>query len=625
MKKVFALVLTAALFMGTLSGCKSKEQVQTDVSSDYAVNEMGNQVEDSSDLPDWTGKKLKLKMWYATGTGALNRLKTAEEDVVTPEIYRVTGVMYDQEESFDNGGETMDAKIAKIMASNDWPDIVVEPERAVLEKMIEADMVYDLTEYIPKYCTNISAMAAKGGNNNYLKSDRADGKRYLLPISVSLDYAASDLDATLRARVNAPVDPYDYIYVRDDILTTIYPEAKTQKEIEDLYMQNGSFTEEEVFDVPISTREEFFDFLKKVKALGLKEGNYDVFPTYVADGYDNWSLLSNFGSLYGYSMSKTKGANYFTYWDKESKNVEYMYASPLFKEVLKDWTGMVQDGIASADSLIDNRAGFEEKVYNGVYAVLYGATLPEQNELNSSLTTAGKPYQYRKVYLKVPANTDKFLFTTSNVAGTNIAILKNQIKEEDLPQVLRFLDFAQSEAGQKLAYWGPRSAGLWEETDGKRVFKDKDLEACMVYDEANDKKVYYNLCNSAWPGYPNMSGSRYNPKVVYDMERNVSSTNKFFVSGVVMEAPELTTAVAPDIWKFDAYGVAGVQKFWQARQSFEDALKKVFIAKTDSEFEELYSALLTTAEKNGLTDEALTEINQAYRESVNADYMENLE
>ncbi len=622
MKRLVSLIMCLALAVSMLVGCgNGTGSVAEGGNSDYAFNEIANTVADSSDLPDWTGKKLTLKYWYATGNVAANRSKSSKKDVVTPEIYRITGVRYSHEDSFDNGGETMDARIAKILSSKDWPDIVFEPTRAVLNKMIEADMVYDLTDYIEKYCPNISESAKKSGRD-YLKSDRADGRRYTIPVSISLEYSEPELETTLMARVIQPTDPYDYVYVRDDILTTIYPEAKTQDEIVELYMKNGEFTKEEIFDVPIESKEQFFEFLQKIKDLNLKEGNYDVYPTYVADGNDNWSLLANFGSLYGYSMGKSNGANYFTYWDKETKQVEYMFKQPVFKEAMKDWTGLVQKNIAARESLVDTRANFEQKIYNGVYGVLYGATLPDLNQINSTLESVGKPYKYRKVYLNIPFDNDKYLVRSSNPAGGNIAILKSQITEDDLPQVLRFIDFAHSEAGQKLAYWGPRSAGLWEEKDGKRTFVDKEVEACLVYGSANEKDIEYGLKNSAWPGYPFMSGSRYNPKLVYDMERKETTANSYFSSGMV-EAPEKITAVAPDLWNFDNY-INNVKDFWMSRQAFEDAVKKVFISKDDAEFEKLFSEAVELAVDAGLTDETLEEINKVYVETVNAEFIENL-
>lgn len=622
MKKCLAFLLTMALALTMIPGCDKKKEsggAQTGTETGVPVNEMGNMVEDSSDLPDWTGKKLELKMWYGMGTGAVHKNNKATQDVVTPELFRVTGVKY-SDESFDNGGELMDARIAKIMAANDWPDIIVDGENAVVEKMIEADMIYDLTELVPKYCTNMSAIAKNNGTD-LLKSNRSDGKIYTLPTGFPLKNTAPDLERTVSARFIVPSEPYAYIYVRDDILKMIYTQAKTQEEIEAIYMQNGRFTKEEIMDVPLNSKEDFFQFLYEIKKLNVKEGNRDIYPFYVYDGIDNWSLLANLGAIYGYSIPQS-GANYFTYWDKESGKVDYMFKQPFFKEILRDWTGLVRDGLVPAETLVDSRAQFEEKVNNGLYAVLYGTGLPEQNTLNTNLESAGKDYKYRKVYLNIPINTEKFLFTDNEVASGSFAIVKSKVKEEDLPQILRFLDFTFSEAGQKLTHWGPRSAGLWTEENGKRTFVDKELEENLVYDKANDKGIYYGIGN-IWPGYPRVANSRFIPKLVYDFQLNPSMVNRFFSMGIVEEA-DLVRANAPNVWVFDGYGVEGVQKFWQSRQSFEDALLKIYVSESDAEFEQRYRDMIAISEKNGLTDETLVEINQAYSESINKGYMENI-
>ena len=162
--------------LSCLAGCGDKDkEAATGGSSDVAVNELGNTVEDSSDLPDWEGKKLDLRMWWGQGTSSIAKNNKPTKDVVWPEIYRVTGVRF-TEDSFDNGGELMDAKISNIIAANDWPDIVVNPEAAVLEKMIDADMVYDLTDLIPKYMPNLTKLIELGGDTPIFKSEREDGK-----------------------------------------------------------------------------------------------------------------------------------------------------------------------------------------------------------------------------------------------------------------------------------------------------------------------------------------------------------------------------------------------------------------------------------------------------------------
>ncbi len=627
MKKMFSMLLAIMIAATIFAGCgkKSEEEV-VGGSNDVAVNEMGNTVDDSSDLPDWTGKKIDLTLWWGQGTGSVKRQKIAENDVVTPELYRVTGVRYNAEESFDNGGETMDAKIAKIVAAGEWPDVIANCEAPVLEKLIEADLVYELSDYLEKYCPNIMAMAESCGELNFLKSNREDGKIYKLPYEImSYKYSAPEISKDVLIQAEVPKSPYGYVYVRDDILTQIYPDAKTQKELEEIYMKNGGYTKEEMMDVPISSPEEFFDFLYEIKKLGVKEGNREVYPTFVADGLDNWSLLTNLGFLYGYNLNPGGDCNYFTYWDKETKNVEYMFKQPFFKEMMRSYTKLVQDGVASSDSIIDNRATFEQNVNNGLYAVLYGATtVPDPNKLNATLKAQGKKYQYRKVYLNIPLNHDKFLFAEGNPAGQSVVLLKANLKEEDLPQVLRFFDFAFSEAGQKLALWGPKSAGLFTEENGKRKYVDKDLEAQMVYGAGNDKDVYYGLANKAWPGYPFILSSKYDPKLIYEPERAESLAQKYFNMGILEDVP-LTPAVAPNVYTFNNYGVESTTKFWSARQAFEDALKKILIAKDDKEFEQLYKSMVKVAEQNGLTEEAKKEINKVYREKVNKDLMSLLD
>lgn len=613
MKKYLSLFLVVIMMTTLLVACGGNQEETVQIgSNDVAVNELANTVEDSSELPDWTGKKLELRMWYGAGTSSSKRNNKATQDVVIPEIFRVTGVKF-SEDSFDNGGELMDAKISKIIAGNDWPDIVMNPERAVLDKMIEGDMVYELTDLIPKYCPNLTALNEKGGDTKILASEREDGKIYKILTQVPIDYQYPDMDPTLLARVKNPTDPIGYVYVRDDILKMLYPNAKTQDEIEALYLEKGQFTKEEILDVTFKSKDEFFDFLYKIKELGVKEGSREVFPFYVADGIDNWSLLTLMGFLYG----QPNTVNYFTYWDKETDRVEYMFKQPFFKDILKDWTKLVQDEIASPDSLIDNRAAFEEKVNNGQYAVLYGQALPDQNVLNAG----NKNFRYRKVYIDIPVNNDKFLFNKTLSEPNNYVILKNKVKEEDLPQVLRFFDFMVSETGQKLACWGPRSAGLFTEENGVRRFVDSDLAAEAVYNEAGDKRKYYNLDAMAWPTYP-VCPSIHQPKLVYDFEKKASLANKYFAMGTI-EIPDRIESQAPNLWAFDAYGIRGATSFWLARQSFEDAIAKIFISKNDEEFEKYYSEMVKLAERNGLTDDTLKEMNDAFK-VINEKYMDNL-
>lgn len=627
MKRLISVLLVAMMVCGFVGCSKGANTGVTGGTVDFAVNEIGNTVDDSSDLPDWTGKKLSLRMWFGAGNGNVRRNLIPTEGVVNEELYRVTGVKFDEDTSFDNGGESFDAKVAKNIASNDWPDVLVQVEDP---RFVEEGLVYDLTDLIPKYCPNIVALANKTGVDylDYFR-DKNTGRIYKVPIqSMNFSYNMPDLNKEDLILVEPPVDPIGYVYVRDDVLKMLYPNAKSQTEIEELYMKNGGFSMEEILDVPINSKEDFFKFLYDIKKLGLKDGNTEIYPTFIADGLDNWALLSNLGFLYGYNINNGYDANYFTYWDKETNQIEYMFKQDFFKEMLRDYTKLVQDGIASPESLVDTRSVFEQKVNNGHYAVIYGATsVPNLETLNAQ----NEGFKYRKVYINVPFNNEKFVYTTSpNIWGESMMIMNNgRIKEEDLPQILRFVDFVFSEAGQKLTHWGPRSAGLWTEEDGKRTFIDKELEAKILYGAANEKDVYYGLQNgvnnSSWPGSPVMGASRYNPKIMYEIERTPSLASKFFSVGMHQDGNALKSGVSycPNVWYFTNY-VKGAKTFWDARQEYEDSIKKVFTAKDNKEFEKLYKDLVFFAETNGLTDKTLTEINTFYADVYNVNYMDNI-
>ena len=53
-------------------------------------------------------------------------------------------------------------------------------------------------------------------------------------------------------------------------------------------------------------------------------------------------------------------------------------------------------------------------------------------------------------------------------------------------------------------------------------------------------------------------------------------------------------------------------------------MTKVLTAANDEEFEKLYADMVATAERNGLTDATLEEINTAWVEKLNKDYMQNV-
>lgn len=627
------------MIVSGLGGCSSKKASTVDengeVGKSIAVLQNAlEKAEDTSDLPTWQGKQLNLSIWHAHGTGGETR-RISEKDVVTPEIKRVTGISFDSEKSFDNGGDVIDSKLGKVVVTRDFPDIIYIPDTTKFVEMANAGLFWDLSELLPKYCPNVlkknlNTSVYPDIMNDINVTGGQQDKVYGLPVLGSKSVAKALNPGFDFSELEDPASEYPFIWVRDDILRMIYPNAKTQKQIEELYMKNGSFSKEELLDVPINSKEDFFAFLYKINALNIKEGSKKVETFYTHNGGDNWPLLAQFGGLFGWHVDFTRSdCNYYAYFDKLSQRVEMMYRQPFFKEALKSYNKLVRDGVASKEALIDTAPRFKEKLSNGLYATAY--SISENDPAFIALNAANKPYAYRKVYLKIKQDTNRFVFTEninpSSRAGSCIAIFKDRVKKEDLPQILNFVNYKLSDQGQKLQVWGPKSAGLFKEDEqGRRIYTDPLLEADVVYNAKNDRILYYNLASSpAWPGYFNEDMNRmiYKPtKSNYPVKRQSSETNKMFNYGRI-ESFLIQKNCNPNYASLQGM-VPEFDKFWSARQAFEASLKKVFAASDDAEFEKLYQEMISVSESNGMTQETINKIDQYYKQNVNPNYADYL-
>lgn len=620
MKRILAVFLTVFVMASALIGCGEEKKITgtgniKDV--EYKFNEEASKYEDSSDMPDYAGEQLELRMWYGAGSYSAKGNNKSENDVVTPELARVTGVKF-SDKSMDNGGEMQDAKLAKIIASKDWPDVLWKCQANVMDELIEQDLLWELSELIPKYMPNYYAITQKG---EWMKSKRADGAVYEINMLAPVDYVYPDMKPEILARNEAPRTKTSYVMVRDDILKKIKPEALTQDEILEIFKKNGKFTEEEILNAAFNSKEEFYQFMRDIKALGLTAGNREVYATYAFAGSDNWDFLTVFaGGLNGFNSSGGGPMNnYFTYFDVETGKIEYMFKQDFFKEEVRELTKLIQENVICQDSIIDSRATFEEKCATGQYAILYGTTAPDINTLNQN----AQGYKYRKVILNIPWNESKFMAMRNSMENYGgYAFLKNQISEDEIAQVLRYFDFMLTDVGQKLVQWGPKSAGLFEEKENGRRFVNKEVEEGAVYGVANGAQLKYGLANRQWPGYPDAL-NKWQPIYIYDSVPNLAKLNNFFSTGVY-DPIEFVQSTDVAIYTLNQY-VPEALRFWDARTAYENALTKTLTAKDDAEFDALWQAMIDVAERNGLTDETLGELNTAWTTITNKEYMHNVE
>ena len=600
MKRVVSLLLCLIMLFTFASCGKDKEAGSTATSLPAKVNELGNEYTCIDDMPDWEGEKLDLVVWYGYGSNEVYIGKKAKDDKFRAELERVTGVTL-SEKSFDNGGQTGDTKLAKMVATDSWPDIGIGIEQSIVDNLVKADKLYDISGLMPKYMTNYmdivnSHEVIRGQFDQRIKNNNGN-YTYKGFSKHAFKYYDKDYTVEKYSNLIQPGSSRSFIWVRDDIITALYPEAKTQAEIKEIYLKNGKYEESDLKDVTIKSPEEFRTLLEKIKALNLKEDGREVSPFYTHSGEDNWDLLTMFGpTLFGKGVPDAVSC--FSYFDGEEDQMKKTLEEPWFKDMLKFFNELVIDGLASDEALIDSRASFDQKKANGEYAIFYGNMVPPTDE---QLKAAGKDYSYRQVMIDVPCDYTKYpRWNSSNNCFTSydITFFNTNLTETQVEQVMRFLDFFYTEAGMKFANWGPKKAGLYEEdAEGNMKYTDERFANAMLNGLDTEVLVDYGMYSFPRIDYILKPDgiNKYQPELIYanyESERKADDWRKQWNYGYFEPLPEFPSAdFTWQIWQF-ATKSEGIKRFWNARASIEEAIKTVFTATNDKEFNSLYKKCL---------------------------------
>jgi len=514
LKKIISILMLAVLVLSVFTGCK-KEETSSGEGLSGKINELAWTVDRVVDMPDWTGKKMKLVQWFAQGTASPYIGKQPTDTTIPDEFERISGISWDAEQSFDNSGMSPDAKVAKILATNTWPDVAYNLEAGLIKRLADGGYIWDLTELIPKYMPNLTKIMNYNEKSKIqFETKKTDGRFWSVPKPsfrgvVILDPEFSEEKYKV---VFGTTNSRSSIYVRDDILKMIYPEALTRAEMEQIYVEKGEFTKEQILDVTINSIEEFDEFVRKIDALNVTQDGRKVHAFYTHNGTDNWDIARTLTQILNGSFS-----DYFGYFDREQGKLVRTVDQEWFKETIRVFAKLVADGVASQEALLDTKATFDQKRNNGEYAVLYGSATPPTKAV---LDAAGHKYNYRPVIIDIEKNHDKFINQDSSenyVSGERFVLFKSgQLKtEEDVEQVLRYFDYFYTPIGCKTFAWGPEDSGLYTEENGTLRYTDKLLEEDLVYSGSNKRKQYYGM--NMWPDIENYvsNSGMYNPKLFY--------------------------------------------------------------------------------------------------------------
>lgn len=487
-------LVTAALLTGCFNSKKDEGQA-TATSTPAATSEGTSSASAASADPLASWPELKITVMGYAPAGS----DVAKEDVltpiwrektkVTPEIVSVIGKPPMQQWVVAN---TVPQIIAAAGHATGTETFKLLKENNKLREITRADV----ERYMPRY---VEWLTELGGTLDQLFEDNRDlqdGKLWFLPNLQGPKqlpaYQGTDFELTVGG-----MNQYNF-YFRDDILKEIFPNVRTEAELRKLYLdQGGKLSYEDISDVPINSREELLDYLRKVKALNKKVGNKPVLAQFQSTSENPNSLLWSMFSVAGYVWTETGERT------QKGNQLTYTPITSEWKEYYRFWNTAYNEGLIDPEAFIQKDDQASAKIINGEYAVFNG--WGPVNDARALSEKEGRGYGFRLVPMfanhpMVNAYQD-MTYQPYNMDGSAVGyLITTGVDEKDLPQVLNWFDWNFSKEAAELRAWGPRE---WSTGEGKeRRFKPeyKAIEEWAVAGIKSGKDGnYYGL-------YDNMRG-----------------------------------------------------------------------------------------------------------------------
>ena len=618
MKRKLALAVAAVLTISCFTGCKKEMAKVNDINSD------GQYI-----LPE---KTLNLTIWATQGTD-YTPVTPVSNSVVTPWLADKTHVNI--ETIYGNGGGQWGPKLSKLIAGDNLPDMVyccAGQGPAHFKRLEELGKLQPLTkEMIQKYAPNVwkrvpdniwKMLSDDKGNilgipsKLSLKEDKPfstygdDDKEYI-------DYIRNTEIASMS---DVLFNATQTFWIRDDILRDFYPEAKTSDECAALAASEKKPIGDELLDIPIFTTDEYIDFMYKIKEKNYKTKDGKTVYAFGYTGGDNWPALTWLGAdMYGY-----KGHNYAGTWNYKENKYEVLLDSDIVKQAAKTQNKMVNDKVIDPESLAHTINLYKEKVLNGQYAIVMPTYVSDADIINNELASIGADFRFRPFITQVPNKEEYPVFKTSGF-WTDAYAFTNVLSEADLHQALNWINVQFSDEYEQVKYWGPKEAGLYEETaDGKRKFKDEKLNKYFIEGDKNavkkDEETYGLGKAGGYIDIIAIGASKWNPSTMYESypwkpineQAYRFSADSEHVKNVI-RYPDIY------IWSADYSAVPEVVKFWSNREQWESSIKKTFAVSTDqfdAKWDEAISDLNKIVDINAL-EAAVTPICKEQWNNIN--------
>lgn len=339
---------------------------------------------------------------------------------VTKAIEEKTGIKIKID--YTKGSEV--EKVNTIFATQDLPDIYTGPawggELDGIIKAAKEGQLVDLTDKIDKY-PNLAKAIAKENVPPALYEKAIggiDGKQYMM---YQNQPATGD-------------DVNDWLYgfyVRKDIAAKVGVDPQAVKTKEDLYQ-----------------------FLKKIKDANLTENGMPVMP--LGGFHDGWAVGIGNTLFYG-----------TTYVDKGDGSLENVFFTKAYEDYTLYYRKLIAEGLLDPEVFTQTDPIANEKIKQGRIAVL-AAHYPAILDASKDYVKSHPGTDYVPVGPLERAGAEANRPVDLGIQGNNVTVITKKAKNVDA--ALKLLDFLASDEGFLLVHYGVEGVH-WEKVDGKPVAK----------------------------------------------------------------------------------------------------------------------------------------------------------
>ena len=542
-----------------------------------------------------TDEVLELTVWNTQGVDYV--YKEMAENIPEDWLLEKTGVVV--QNIYGNDGGQWDAKLTKLVAGDNLPDIVwcmAGQGPSHFNKFEQLDKLWLLTDdMLKKYAPNIWERTPSYVWDRFRNED---GKIIGIPFenapeNIDAEYTDEEKSTLLNAKVIPTSRIVTNLCIRDDILKQIYPEAKSYDELVAMLDGTDKPIGDEVVDIPITTTEQFIDFMYKIRDLNIVENGKKVYAFgYAGDGNDNWEALCYLGNI----MYGGNAHQYTAHWNTETEEMEIPLATDFVKTMAKTQNQMILDNVIDPESLAHTGAQFQAKIFQGRYAICSATRAGSFEVINNQLEESGFDFKYRPLYIDIPAPEGYAPYKVETAFNASFCML-DTLSEEEMIKVLKWADLQYTDEFMQIYNWGRPEDGLYTENgDGTRKFIDESFNKCFVYGDSSaldviNSKGLGNMGNRFF--VRPMVYSKWTPDILNKQINYRPTVTSGFKFAENSEYTSNLVNVPPSYAYSSEFGaIEEVVDYWGHREEWEIAIKKA-IAAADGEFDAKWDDMLT--------------------------------